>query len=358
MIRSLPRLCAARACLAASSIALFIAPLPAAPAPAAPIPVKVVIVTMYQNGALDGHEPGEAHLWVERQKLDRVLPFPLGEFDLRMNDAGMLLICTGGGVTNASTSIMALGLDPRFDLGKAYWLIAGIGGGDPLDVSLGTAAWAKHVVDGDLAYEIDAREIPADWPYGVLPLGSKKPNDIAKGWTVDTIHYALNPVLVDWAYSITKDHPVADSAGIATFRRQFEGYPAATRPPFVTIGDSLSASRYWHGEHLNQWANDWVRLQAGGDANFMMSDMEDSGTLTALRRLARVGRADLKRVLVLRTASNYSRAPPGKSTSWSMTAEYPEGGVPALEAAYQVGNRVAQALIAGWARYRDAIPGT
>jgi purine nucleoside permease len=66
----------------------------------------------------------------------------------------------------------------------------------------------------------------------------------------------------------------------------------------------------------------------------------------------------MKRVLVLRTASNYTMPPPGKSAVWSMTAEYPESGIPALEAAYQVGNRVVQALIAGWARYRDAIPGS
>jgi purine nucleoside permease len=340
-------------------LAMEASPALAAPPPQeAPIAVKVVVVTMFEIGKMTGDKPGEAQFWVERDRLDRVLPFPLGEYELRMNDAGLLLICTGGGVTNSSSSIMALGLDPRFDLSKAYWLVAGIAGGDPLDVSLGTAAWAKHVVDGDLLYEIDAREIPADWPYGLLPLGAKKPNDIAGGWTVDTIHYELNGSLVDWAYTLTKDHPVADSPGIARFRQQFAGYPAALRPPFVTIGDSLSSSRYWHGERMNQWANDWVKLQAGKDANFMMSNMEDSGTLTALRRLSRVGRVDLRRVLVLRTASNYSMPPPGKSAVWSTTAEYPEQGLPALEAAYQVGNRVVQALIAGWPRYRDTIPGT
>ncbi len=322
-----------------------------------PIEVKVVVVSMFEVGKLTGDTPGEAQFWVEREKLERVLPFPLGEYELRMNDAGLLLICTGGGITNASTSIMALGLDPRFDLSHAYWLIAGIAGGDPLDVSLGTAAWAKHVVDGDLLYEIDAREIPAQWPYGMLPLGAKKPNDKSNGWTVDTIHYPLNPSLADWAYALTKDHPLADSPGIARFRALYAGYPAAVRPPFVTIGDSLSSSRYWHGAKMNQWANDWVKLQAGADANFMMANMEDSGTLTALRRLSRVGRVDFNRVLVLRTASNYSMPPPGKSADWSATAEYPEQGLPALEAAYQVGNRVVQALLGGWSRYRDTIPG-
>jgi purine nucleoside permease len=323
----------------------------------APIPVKVVVVSMYQEGKLTDDKPGEAHLWVKRQKLDRVLPFPLGEYELRMNAAGLLLICTGGGITNATSSIMALGLDPRLDLTHAYWVIAGIGGGDPLDVSLGTAAWAKHVVDGDLLYEIDAREIPADWPYGLLPLGATKPNGVASGWTVDTIHYALNAKLVDWAYALTKDHPIADTPGIAKFRAQFAGLPAA-RPPFVTIGDSLSSSTYWHGAHMNEWANDWVKLQAGPDANFMMSNMEDSGTLTALRRLARGKRVALDRVLVLRTASNYSMAPPGASTAASATAEYPDDGEPAIEAAYEVGNRVVQELLKGWNHYRDSVPGS
>jgi len=64
----------------------------------------------------------------------------------------------------------------------------------------------------------------------------------------------------------------------------------------------------------------------------------------------------LDRVLVLRTASNYSMPPKGKTAAWSTTAPYPEEGRPALEAAYQVGNRVVQKLINGWPAYRDKLP--
>jgi purine nucleoside permease len=320
------------------------------------IPIKVVVVSMFENGKPTGDAPGEFQFWIERQKLSRELPFPLGEYPLYMNDAGLLAICTGGGITNASTSIMALGMDPRFDLSQAYWVIAGIAGGDPEDVSLGTAAWARHVVDGDLLYEIDAREMPKSWPYGLLPLGAKQPNDKADGWTVDTIEYPLNPKLAEWAYALTKDHPIADSPGMAAFRKQFVGFPKAMQPPFVTLGDSLASSKYWHGVIFNKWANDWVKLQAGADANFMMANMEDSGTLTALRRLSRQKLVDLQRVMVLRTASNYSMPPRGKDTAWSTTAEYPDGGRPALEAAYQVGNRVVQELISNWATYQSCTP--
>ena len=342
--------------LALLAVALLCGGVTHAAEDARPIPVKVVIVSMFENGAVTGDAPGEMQLWVERQKLDRRFDFPMGEYELRMNATGMLVICTGGGITNAATSIMALGTDPRFDLRKAYWIVAGIAGGDPQDVSLGTAAWSRHVVDGDLLYEIDAREIPKDWPYGLLPLGAKKPNDKADGWTVDTIDFPLNEPLAEWAFALTKDHPVKDSEGIAAFRKQFAGYTNATKPPFVTMGESLSSSKYWHGEHMNQWANDWVKLQAGGKYNFMMTNMEDSGTLTALRRLSRTKRVDLQRVMVLRTASNYTMPPPGQSTVWSTTAEYPEQGRPAIEAAYEVGNRVAQALIEGWTTYRDKLP--
>jgi len=325
-------------------------------AAAVPIPIKVVVVSMFEKGKPTGDEPGEFQFWIERQKLTE-LPFPMGEYPIYINEAGLLAICTGGGITNAATSVMALGVDPRFDLSKAYWLITGIGGGDPQDVSLGTAAWARHVVDGDLLYEIDAREIPKDWPYGLLPLGAKKPNDKADGWTVDTIHFPLNAALTEWAYALTKDHPIADSPGIAAFRKQFEGFPNAVKPPFVTIGDTMSSSTYFHGDLLTKWANDWMKLQAGPDANFMLSAMEDSGSLTALRRLARNKLVDPDRVMVLRTVSNYSMQPPGKDAAWSTTAEYPENGVPALEAAYQVGNIVVQKLITEWPSYVDHVPG-
>lgn len=319
-------------------------------------PVKVVVVSMYENGEPTGDKPGEFQLWIERQKLTTIIPLPLGAYDLRMNDSGVLAICTGGGATNATSSIMALGMDSRFDLSKAYWVIAGIGGGDPLDVSLGTGVWAKHVVDGDLLYEIDGREIPKNWKYGLIPLGAYEPNQVSTGWTVDTIVYHLNSQLVDWAFDLTKNNPVADTASYKKFRADYKGYPQAQRPPFVVTGDTIGSSTYWHGELLNIWANDWMHLQAGKDSNFMTTNMEDNGSLTALHRLAKAKLVDTNRVLVLRTVSNFTMPPPGKTAAWSTTAEYPDDGLPALEAAYSLGNKVVQELLRGWDKYQTTIP--
>ena len=126
------------------------------------IEVRVVVLAMFERGESRGDNPGELQLWVERLGLDTEYECPLGQDVLYMNDDGVMAVLVGGGIPNATASVMALGLDDRFDLTRSYWLVAGIAGGDPADMSLGSAAWARHVVDGDLLYEIDGRDIPGD----------------------------------------------------------------------------------------------------------------------------------------------------------------------------------------------------
>ena len=79
-----------------------------ATAASGPIPVKVVVVTMFERGADTGDEPGEFQYWVERNKLDRVVSFPQGYHDLRMNRGGVLGILTGIGTAKAAASILRI----------------------------------------------------------------------------------------------------------------------------------------------------------------------------------------------------------------------------------------------------------
>lgn len=323
---------------------------------------RVVVVTMFEQGADTGDKPGEFQFWVEREHLDRVIPLPAAFHDVRANADGTVIgIVTGGGNTNAAATIMALGLDPRFDLRQSYWLVAGIAGIDPADASIGSAVWADYVVDGDLAHEIDAREIPADWPTGYVPLGIKAPyeqppleQDYAAGQC-----YALDAGLVRWAFELTRDTPLVDNEQMKKRRETYTGFPNAQRPPFVTIGANLAASTYWHGRLLNQWANGWVRYHTHGRANYVTTAMEDSGTLKSLTNLGRAGKVDAKRVLVLRTASNYDMQWPGGTASDSMSGEslgIYSAYLPSLEAAYRVGSRVVHALVADWAHCATTPP--
>ena len=136
----------------------------------------MVVVTTFEIGNDTGDQAGEFQNWVEHYPLSEILPFPRAYHSLRYNANDHVLgIVTGVGKSHAAASIMALGMDPRFDFRKAYWILAGIGGIDPNRASVGSASWASSIVDGDLAYEIDAREIPEHWSSGIVPYDRSTP---------------------------------------------------------------------------------------------------------------------------------------------------------------------------------------
>jgi purine nucleoside permease len=339
----------------AAILALFNLPLGAAPRH---IPVKVVVVAMFEIGQDTGDQPGELQYWVERDHLDKIYPLPAGYHAARMNSSGEMAILTGQGTAHAAATIMALGLDPRFDFSHAYWLIAGIAGGSPSRISLGSAAWARWVVDGDLGYEIDPREMPQDWTTGYVPLRKTRPFEPPAA-PLDGQVYELNAGLAQWAYNLTSNTPLADPDALKEIRSHFDG-DAAQRPPYVTIGDEISSSTYWHGKLSDAWASEWVNYFTGGEGQFATTAMEDTGTLQSLMYLARAGLVDRQRILVLRTVSNFDQQPRGMTAADSLARQrigtY-SAYLPSLEAAYKVGHAVVNELLTNWSSHMNKVPG-
>ena len=336
-----------------------------------PIEIKVVVVTMFEIGADEGDKPGEFQLWKAGQKLDTCLPFAVSHHDICINaETGVMGIVTGMGTAKAATAIMALGLDPRFDLTHAYWLVAGIAGFDPADASIGSAAWATWLLDGDLAHQIDAREIPDSWSSGYFPLFTTDP--ILKNQTIDLNQlnrhgqssngevYQLNPQLVDWAYTLTKDVELNDYPRMQTLRDKYVGYPNAQKLPFVLKGEHLAASTFWHGDLLNQWANDWTHYWTAGQGNFVSSGMEDTGSYQSMIYLDNIKKVDKKRFMVMRTGSNYSMPPADLSAIENLRLESGKNGYAgmqsALESAYLVGSKVVNTIVANWDEYKTTMP--
>jgi purine nucleoside permease len=342
-----------RACLTLFFVLLGAAPAANLTNTAAPIPIKVVVVTMFEVGADTGDRPGELQYWVERNRLDKILPFPQAYHHLRMNRDGLLAVLTGMGTAKAAASIMALGLDPRFDLRKAYWVVAGIAGVNPAHASLGSAAWAEWVVDGDLGYEIDAREIPAEWPTGFVPLGKSKPYELPR--TEDRGEaYRLSPALTNWAFHLTEHVDLPDTPEMQQDRAR---YPSdnARRPPFVLKGDTISSSTFFSGVKMSEWASQWVKYHTGGQGNYVTTGMEDTGTLSSLQMLAKAGRVDWNRILVLRTASDYDQPPPGMTAAENLARNAGRkyvGYLPALDSAWRVANTVVQEITTHWTKYQ------
>jgi purine nucleoside permease len=88
--------------------------------------------------------------------------------------------------------------------------------------------------------------------------------------------------------------------------------------------------------------------------------MEDSGTLQSLSFLASAGRVDMRRVLVLRTASDFDQPSPGQTAAEALAnsgLEKYSGYLPSLEAAWHVGHVVVAEILKNWGLYRDTVPG-
>jgi purine nucleoside permease len=327
---------------------------------ASPIPIKVVVVTTFEESNEPGGTgltEGEAVRWIRGFRLDQVLPLAAGFHAVRLNDQGILEVMTGMGTARAASSIMALGLDPRFDLTHAYWILAGIAGVDPQRASLASAAWAEWVVDGDIDNYVDPREIPADWPDGHIPWDGASPADPV-GPDIGQV-YHLNARLVHWAFELTRHTPIPDSPAMRVYRAKFTPFPEAQRPPFVLLGDTLASATYWQGALETQWARRWVRLYTGDRGTFTTTACEDAGFMQAMSFLGRAGRADPRRVLVLRTASDYCLPRPGVTAAESL--QYHGGKAylalrEAFESAYVVGRVVVRELAGNWDRYRDREP--
>jgi purine nucleoside permease len=350
------------AVLLAVLLGLMAAPAWAAGRPVRPIEIRVVVVTTWEV-IRGGHDlKGELYDWRTKWPLKTELAFPAGVHPL-LYDPGrhVLAVLTGMATARASASIMALGLDPRFDLRHAYWVLAGTAGVNPRRASAGSAAWEHYVVDGDLGQEVDARDIPPVWETGMVPNGRVTPyappappshNDDGN------MAYELNPALVNWAFGRTREIKLADDAVLAKTRAPYAG-PGAL-PPFVLIGDGLMSARFWYGDHLNAWAERWVPYWTGGKGDFVMSAEEDTGVMQALTLLAGAGRVRIDRVLMLRAGSDYVTAPPGLSAA-DFIAREARDGLPAnqqaLDNLYAVASPVVRALADGWARTRDTTPG-
>jgi purine nucleoside permease len=355
-------------------LAVFLVCFPMARAADVAVQIPVMVIATYETGKDRGDTPGELQFWVERQDLSQEIKVAGVDHPLLTNGKGLYAIVSGT-TSRCAVQLMALAADPRFDLTHTYFVLCGIGGAFPKVMSLGSAVWVQRVIDGNPAFEIDSREIPAGWPSGLVAIGATKPGEgsanvdavPAAGASEDstggvgTVAFRLNPALVNWAYELTKDAAIPDSEALRRFGRRFEGYPVAQQPPSVLLGDSIGSDRFFHGEIMARWAEDWDRIYTRGTGKLAISDCEDAGACIALQRLAQMGRVDFTRLLILRTACNFTVPPAGVTAEKSLFGDTisDSSGVaylPALEADYRVGSVVVLNLLNGWDKYRDHVP--
>jgi purine nucleoside permease len=267
---------------------------------------------------------------------------------------GVCQITTGMGHTNVAASISALVFSQLFDLRETYFMIAGIAGIDPTQGTLGSAAWARYLIDFGIAWEIDAREKPAEWSTGYLGINTNAPGE-KPPLDYRTEVFQLNEALLQKALSLSQGAELEDSPEASAYRAHWDIAPA-NEPPSVVQCDTAAGDTWWHGELLEKQAQNWTKLLTDGAGTYCTTQQEDNATYEALKRGASAGLLDIERVAVLRTASNFDRPYPGQTPYDSLVTATSGGFVPATHNLLQAGGPLVAAIVDDWDSWRTGVP--
>jgi purine nucleoside permease len=314
------------------------------------IPVKVMIVSMFgQEGAP----------WLTALKPTREVrvaglssDFPL----VRCTVSGICQMTTDMGHANAAASMTALIYSGKFDLRRTYFLIAGIAGINPDYGTIGSATWARYLVDVDIAHEIDAREMPPGWSDGFFGVLTKGPGEKPR-FDYRTELFQVDEALLQKALQLSRHAVLEDSPDVVDYRASYPHSPA-NRPPAVTQCDTASGDTWWGGSRLGERATRWTRLLTDGHGVYCTSQQEDNATLVALTRGAMSGLTDIHRVAVLRTGSDFDRPYPGQSTFDSLVAQQSVAGAVHTSTANLVhaGMPLVKDIVDHWDQWRLGVP--
>jgi len=313
--------------------------------------LKVVIISMFAP---------EAEPWIAPFNLNEEIAVPGLSPDyptIKCSADDVCLMTAGMGHANAAASTMALTLDSRFDLRRTYFLIAGIAGIDPAQGTTGTATWARYLVDVGIAHEIDTREMPKSWKTGYIGLMTKGPGQKPK-FAYRTELAQLDEALLQKALTLSRGVTLDDNDKARAYRAKYKLAPAAA-PPQVTQCDTLGGDTWWHGHRMGQHARDWTKLLTDGKGTYCTTQQEDNATYNALERAAKAGKVDLKRLAVLRTASNFDRPYPGQSAYASLVASTTgaSGGFgTATRNLVLVGGALVRDIVARWNLWETGVP--
>ncbi|EIW67041.1 hypothetical protein TREMEDRAFT_69953 [Tremella mesenterica DSM 1558] len=254
-------------------------------------------------------------------------------------------ITTGEAEINAACSVSALLLSPDFDLTSTYFLIAGIAGVNPFTGTLGSVGLARWAVQVALAYEVDSRQIPSNWTTGYWLEGTEEPGQ-APAEIYGSEVFELNTNLRDAIMPYLDGVKLNDTEAAMTYRANYD-YAPANQPPQIFFGDVATSDVYFAGSLLGETFGNITKLWTNDTGVYALTAQEDNASLEAMVRASKVGLMDISRVILMRTASDFDRAPHNQETVYSF--EYNQGGYePALANILIAGQPIVEGIIKHW----------
>ncbi|KAK8133059.1 hypothetical protein PG999_001232 [Apiospora kogelbergensis] len=354
---------------------------------------KVMILNMFNEEAKIWHESipslGKGSLWDKNISLGGLSPlYP----QAHCTSAGDVCQATlGESEINAAASMAALvlGADAAsaFDFARTYWLVSGVAGVNPKLGTLGSVALARFAVQAALQYELDARDMPANFSTGYLAYGTDAPGRPPKsfyGTEVMELNEALRDAAFDLARNGSGSGPLADDPGAAAYRAKYgvdddgdtgaDGYGedggsrnsspniyvAATAPPSVLRCDSVTSDNYYSGRLLSEAFENTTRIWTNqSQVTYCMTAQEDSAVLQVLLRAHIARRADFSRAIIMRAGSNFDRPPPSMTAFEHLLLLGQNGFALAVNNTWNAGSLIVSGILSNWDDvYGPGIPPT
>ncbi|KAG0682571.1 hypothetical protein C6P42_002853 [Pichia californica] len=226
-------------------------------------------------------------------------------------------ITVGEGEINAASSLTALSLSTSFNLTSTFFLIAGIAGISPLKGTIGDVTFARFAIQ-ILEYEVDARDLPINWNTGYFALGSNSPGEYPVN-IYGTEVFELNVNLRNRALELAQEALLYNGTLKNEEFRETYNYAPANRTPEAIPCDTLTGDTYWFGNRLDESFSNYTNLITNGTGNYCTTQQEDNASLEALLRAAMYGLVDFSRIVVMRTASDFTYS---NDYSGNLTVEF------------------------------------
>ncbi|RSH95295.1 hypothetical protein EHS25_000382 [Saitozyma podzolica] len=305
-----------------------------------PIAPKVVLISMF----------APEDVWTSPLGLTENITLPgLSQLypNVTCNPSGSVChVTTGEAEINAACTISALVLSDDFDLRKTYFLIAGIAGVNPYVGTTGSVGLARYAYQFGIGYEIDARQMPANWTTGFFLFDTDEPGQ-KPTQIYGTELFELNANLRDVVFEYTKGVQLNDTATAAAFRQKY-GFAPANQPPSVVYGDVSTSDVWFSGSLLSEAVANYTLLWTNGTGNYAFTAEEDNATFEAMIRAHKAGRVDFARVILMRTASDFDRAPPGLDSAYSLLEAPQDGFGPSIANILIAGKPIVEGILNNW----------
>jgi purine nucleoside permease len=238
-------------------------------------------------------------------------------------------------------------------------MIAGISGGNPHIVTTGSVTLSRFAVQFDLQYEFDARQIPSNDSTGYFPQNAYYPDSPNGSDYPEEIYgtevFEVNENLRDRLFYIASLAHLKDSPSAQAYRSTY-GYAPANLPPTVVKCDSVTSNNYVSGSILGDALTNFTELMTNGTGTYCGTQQEDNATLEALLRGALAGILDFSRVVIMRTISDFDRAPPDETEVYHLLYADQKGFEISIENIYIAGIAIVNDIRLYWdLTYKDGI---